>query len=159
MQINPTIFKAYDVRGLYPGELNEETARAIGRGFAAYLRANTVAVSRDMRLSSPSLSAAFIDGVRTQGTNVIDYGMLGTDQLYFAVVNDSLDGGAQITASHNPKHYNGVKMVKAEALPLSGDAGIGDIRDMLAGDRVPPPAATRGTITTRDTLPEYVEKV
>jgi len=159
MNIDPSIFKAYDIRGLYPGELNEETAYAIGRGFAAYLKAATVAVSRDMRLSSPSLSAAFIDGVRTQGTNVIDYGMLGTDQLYFAVVNDGLEGGAQITASHNPKHYNGVKMVKAEALPLSGDAGIGDIRDMLAGDRVPPPAATRGTITTRDTLPEYVEKV
>ena len=159
MNIDPSIFKAYDIRGLYPGELNEATAYAIGRGFAAYLKAATVAVSRDMRLSSPSLSAAFIDGVRTQGTNVIDYGMLGTDQLYFAVVNDGLEGGAQITASHNPKHYNGVKMVKAEALPLSGDAGIGDIRDMLAGDRVPPPAATRGTITTRDTLPEYVEKV
>ena len=159
MNIDPSIFKAYDIRGLYPGELNEETAYAIGRGFAAYLKAATVAVSRDMRLSSPSLSAAFIDGVRTQGTNVIDYGMLGTDQLYFAVVNDGLEGGAQITASHNPKHYNGVKMVKAEALPLSGDAGIGDIRDMIAGDRVPPPAATRGTITTRDTLPEYVEKV
>jgi len=159
MHINPSIFKAYDIRGLYPGELNEETAYAIGRGFAAYLQAATVAVSRDMRLSSPSLSAAFIDGVRTQGTNVIDYGMLGTDQLYFAVVNDGLEGGAQITASHNPKQYNGVKMVKAEALPLSGDAGIGDIRDMIAGDRLPPPAAARGTISTRDTLPEYVEKV
>ena len=137
MNIDPSIFKAYDIRGLYPGELNEETAYAIGRGFAAYLKAATVAVSRDMRLSSPSLSAAFIDGVRTQGTNVIDYGMLGTDQLYFAVVNDGLEGGAQITASHNPKHYNGVKMVKAEALPLSGDAGIGDIRRLLPRRHAP----------------------
>ena len=159
MQIDPSIFKAYDVRGLYPGELDEEAAHAIGRGFAAYLKAGTVAVSRDMRLSSPSLSAAFIDGVRLQGTNVVDYGMLGTDQLYFAVVNDNLEGGAQITASHNPKQYNGVKMVRAGALPLSGDAGIGDIRDMIAGDRLPPPAAQKGTLTTRNTLPQYVEKV
>src|SRR6186713_91506 len=159
MQINPSIFKAYDVRGLYPGELNEETAHAIGRGFAAYLQARTIAVSRDMRLSSPSLSAAFIDGVRLQGTNVVDYGMLGTDQMYFAVVNDKLEGGAQITASHNPKQYNGIKMVRAEAMPLSGDAGIGDIRDMIASDRLPAPAATRGGVTTRDVLPGYVDKV
>ncbi len=159
MQINPSIFKAYDIRGLYPGELNEETAEVIGRGFAAYLRAGTVAVSRDMRLSSPALAAAFIEGVRIQGTNVVDYGMLGTDQLYFAVVNDNLEGGAQITASHNPKQYNGVKMVRAGAQPLSGDAGIGDIRDMIANDRLPPPAPRKGTLTARDTLPAYVETV
>jgi phosphomannomutase len=159
MQINPVIFKAYDIRGLYPGELNEETAHAIGRGFAAYLSAGTIAVSRDMRLSSPSLALAFIEGVRMQGTNVVDYGMLGTDQMYFAVVNDNLDGGAQITASHNPKQYNGAKMVRAGAQPLSGDAGLGDIRDMIAHDRLPAPAAQKGTLTTRDTLPAYVEKV
>jgi phosphomannomutase len=159
MFINASIFKAYDVRGLYPNEIDEKTAEAIGRGFAAYLQAGTVAVSRDMRLSSPALAAAFIEGVRTQGTNVVDYGMLGTDQLYFAVVNDNLEGGAQITASHNPKAYNGVKMVRAGAQPLSGDAGIGDIRDMIANDRLPPPAATKGTLTTRDTLAPYVEKV
>src|SRR5215831_7669424 len=149
MHIDTSIFKAYDVRGVYPGELNEQTAEAIGRGFATYLKARTVAVSRDMRLSSPALSAAFIEGVRAQGTNVIDYGMLGTDQLYFAVVNDGLEGGAQITASHNPKQNNGVKMVKAGALPLSGDAGIGDIRDMIANDRLPSPARTKGTLTSR----------
>ena len=159
MQINPSIFKAYDVRGLYPGEIGEETARAIGRGFVAYLNAARIGVSRDMRVSSPALAAAFIDGARQQGASVIDYGMLGTDQLYFAVVDDGLEGGAQITASHNPKQYNGVKMVRAEALPLSGDAGIGDIRDMIAGDRLPPPAPVRGALTHRDILPGYVEKV
>jgi phosphomannomutase len=159
MQINPAIFKAYDIRGLYPDEISEDTARAIGRGFAAYLGARTVGVSRDMRVSSPALASAFIDGVRQQGVNVVDYGMLGTDQLYFAVVDDNLGGGAQITASHNPGRYNGVKMVRAEALPLSGDAGIGDIRDMIAGDRLPPPAATPGAISSRDILPAYVEKV
>ena len=159
MQINPSIFKAYDIRGLYPGEINEDTARAIGRGFIAYLKAKTIAVSRDMRVSSPALAAAFIEGARLQGANVIDYGMLGTDQMYFAVVHDDLEGGAQITASHNPKQYNGVKMVRAEALPLSGDAGIGDIRDMIAGDRLPPAAAAQGTLTRRDILPAYLDKV
>ena len=159
MQINTDIFKAYDVRGLYPGEINEDVARLIGRGFAAYLRVPRIGVSRDMRVSSPSVAAAFIDGVRDQGTDVVDYGMLGTDMLYFAVVRDGLGGGAQITASHNPKQYNGIKMVRAGALPLSGDAGIGDIRDMIAGDRLPPPASRRGALTTGDVVGEYVEKV
>jgi phosphomannomutase len=159
MHITASIFKAYDIRGLYPSELNEEVAHHIGRGFAAYLAPQTVGVSRDMRVSSPSIAAAFIDGVVTQGVNVVDYGMLGTDQLYFAVVEDGLDGGAQITASHNPGEYNGIKMVRSGALPLSGDAGIGDIRDMLAGDRLPPRAAKPGTVTRRDILPRYIEKV
>jgi len=159
MRLEPSIFKAYDIRGLYPSEIDEKTAYAIGRGFAAYLGAGTVAVSRDMRVSSPGLGAAFIDGVRHQGTSVVDYGMLGTDQLYFGVVNDGLEGGAQITASHNPKQYNGVKMVRAEALPLSGDAGIGDIRDMIANDQLPAPPRPRGGLTTRNILPAYVEKV
>ena len=159
MNINPDIFKAYDIRGLYPSELNEEIARQIGRGFAAYLQPKAIAVSRDMRVSSPAIAAAFIDGVLKQGVDVIDYGMLGTDQLYFAVVEDGLDGGAQITASHNPGRYNGIKMVRSGALPLSGDAGIGDIRDMLAGARLPAPAAKPGSLTKREVLPRYVEKV
>jgi len=159
MNINPGIFKAYDIRGLYPNEIDEATARQIGRGFVSYLRASRIAVSRDMRVSSPALAAAFIEGARDQGASVVDYGMLPTDVLYYAVVTDNLEGGAQITASHNPKQYNGIKMVRSEALPLSGDAGIGDIRDMIANDRVPAPAATRGGLTSRDVLPGYVEKV
>jgi phosphomannomutase len=159
MQISPDIFKAYDVRGLYPGEINEEVAHLIGRGFAAYLQTDRIAVSRDMRLSSPGLAAAFSDGVRLQGTHVVDCGMLGTDMLYFAVANDNLGGGAQITASHNPKEYNGIKMVRAGALPLSGDAGIGDIRDMIAAARLPAPASRQGDTVKRDLLPEYVPKV
>src|SRR3954453_1555230 len=117
MQIDTSIFKAYDVRGLYPGEINEEVARQIGRGFVTYLGAKRIGVSRDMRTSSPGLAAAFIQGAREQGVDVVDYGMLGTDMLYFAVVNDDLEGGAQITASHNPGKYNGVKMVRSGALP------------------------------------------
>ncbi len=159
MTINPDIFKAYDIRGLYPGEVNEQVARLIGRGFAAYLDVPKVAVSRDMRVSSPAIAAAFIQGVREQGVDVVDYGMLGTDMMYFAVAHDRLGGGAQITASHNPGQYNGIKMVRAEALPLSGDAGIGDIRDMIAGDRLPPPAKTPGSLATRSVVDQYVEKV
>ena len=159
MKIDSTIFKAYDIRGLYPGEINEQVARQIGRGFVAYLKPAQIAVSRDMRVSSPSIAAAFIDGAREQGANVVDYGMMATDMLYFAVVKDAMDGGAQITASHNPGRYNGIKMVRQGALPLSGDAGIGDIRDTIANDRLPAPSGARGSLTSRHVLPEYVEKV
>ena len=159
MQVNPGIFKAYDVRGVYPTEIDETIVRQIGRGFAAYLKAGKVGVSRDMRVSSPALAAAFIEGARDQGADVVDYGMLGTDLMYFAVVQDGLEGGAQITASHNPGQYNGVKMVRTGALPLSGDAGIGDIRDMIATDTIPPTVARKGSLTARDVLPQYVEKV
>src|SRR5499427_5542406 len=140
LAVDPSVFKAYDVRGTYPDQINEDIARAIGCGFIAYLRAGRVAVGRDMRLSSPALAAAFIDGVTSQGADVVDYGMIPTDMMYFAVASGGHDGGAQITASHNPKQYNGVKMVRREAFPLSGDAGISDILDMIAAGRVPAPA-------------------
>src|SRR4029077_19552947 len=128
LSLNPDIFKAYDVRGVYPSEINEDAARAIGTAFSAYLEAKRIAVGRDMRLSSPALASAFIDGATSQGADVVDYGMISTDMLYFAVARDGHDGGVEVTASHNPKQYNGLKMVRKEALPLSGD-GIGDIRD------------------------------
>jgi len=159
MPINPSVFKAYDIRGLYPSEIDETAARDVGRGFVAYLQAKRIGVSRDMRVSSPSLAAAFIDGARSQGADVVDYGLCGTDMIYFAVVRDDLDGGAQITASHNPKAYNGIKMVRQGAFPLSGDAGIGDIRDMIAGGTLPAPATRPGRVEMRDLLPAYVEKV
>jgi phosphomannomutase len=159
IQVNPNIFKAYDVRGLYPGEINEDVARAIGRGFVSYLNAKRIAVGRDMRLSSPALAAAFIDGATLQGADVVDYGMIPTDMLYFAVARDEHEGGVEITASHNPKQYNGIKMVRRQAFPLSGDEGISDIRDMIAGDAFPPAAATRGAVTTRNLVDAYVEHV
>ena len=159
MNLTPGIFKAYDIRGVYPGEVNEEAARAIGAAFVAYLKAKRIAVGRDMRLSSPALAAAFIDGATAQGADVVDYGMIATDMLYFAVAADGHDGGVQITASHNPKQYNGMKLVRKEAFPLSGDAGIDDIRDMLANDRLPPPASRRGQVTTSDVTAPYVEHV
>jgi phosphomannomutase len=159
MTINPSIFKAYDVRGLYPSEINEDAARLIGRGFVAYLNAARIAVSRDMRLSSPSVAAAFIDGARSQGADVVDYGLMGTDMMYFAVARDGHDGGAQITASHNPKQYNGIKLVRREAFPLSGDAGISDIRDMILTGQLPSPARPAGAVTHQQVLDDYVTHV
>src|SRR5262245_57712370 len=159
MNLDPTIFKAYDVRGVYPSEVNEDAARAIGAAFVAYLKAGRIAVGRDMRLSSPTLAQAFIDGATSQGADVVDYGMIPTDMLYFVVAAHKLDGGVQITASHNPKQYNGMKMVRQEAFPLSGEAGISDIRDTIANNGIPPAAAQRGSVTTTDALPEYVAHV
>jgi phosphomannomutase len=159
MKLNPDIFKAYDVRGVYPAEVNEEAARAIGAAFVVYLKAKRIAVSRDMRLSSPSLANAFIDGATSQGADVVDYGMMATDMLYFAVATDGLDGGVQVTASHNPGQYNGMKMVRKDAWPLSGEEGLSEIRQMIADGTTPPAAATRGAVTTKNVLDGYVEHV
>ena len=156
---DPSIFKAYDVRGIYPQEVNEQVMHAIGRAFVAYLKAKRIAVGRDMRLSSPSLAAAFIDGATLQGADVVDYGMIPTDMLYFVVARDRHDGGVEITASHNPKQYNGVKMVRQEAFPLSGEEGISEIRDAIAGDTIPAAPDARGGITTKDMVDEYVDHV
>jgi phosphomannomutase len=157
--INPDIFKAYDVRGLYPQEITEDVFQQLGRAFAAFLGPGTVAVTRDMRLSSPSLAAAFIDGVRTQGTHVVDYGLAGTDMMYFAVAREGHDGGAQITASHNPKQYNGCKLVRKDAFPLSGESGIKEMKEMMLGGALPAPAAARGTHRHAELMGPYVEHV
>jgi phosphomannomutase len=159
IQVKPGIFKAYDIRGLYPTELNEEVAHLAGRAFAAYLQARRIGVSRDMRLSSPAMARAFIDGATAQGADVVDYGMLGTDMMYFAVCRDGLDGGAQITASHNPKEYNGMKLVRREAFPLSGEAGISDMRDMIVGGTIPPPHAAHGRVEQADVVADYVARL
>src|SRR5262249_11653896 len=152
MHINGSIFKAYDVRGIYPDEVNEAGARAIGAAFIAYLMAKRIAVGRDMRLSSPALAAGFIQGGPSQGAAGVDYRVVPTDMLYFAVARDGHDGGVQVTASHNPKQYNGMKMVRQEAFPLSGEAGLAEIRQMIASDAIPPPAARRGEVTTKNVL-------
>jgi phosphomannomutase len=159
MNIDPNIFKAYDVRGIYPSEINEDVARAIGVGFVSYLKAKRIAVGRDMRLSSPSLAAAFIDGATSRGSDVVDYGMIPTDMLYFAVARDRHDGGVQVTASHNPKQYNGMKMVRKEAFPLSGEEGLVEIREMIETNALPPAAATRGQVTAKAALNAYVDHV
>jgi phosphomannomutase len=156
---NPSVFKAYDVRGLYPSEITEELFHQLGRAFVAYLGPGTYAVTRDMRVSSPSLTRAFVDGAVLQGGNVIDYGLLGTDQMYYAVACDKLDGGAQITASHNPGEYNGCKLVRKEAFPLSGEAGIKEMKEMIFAGAIPAPPAKPGSISRREILDRYVRHV
>jgi phosphomannomutase len=151
MSVKPEVFKAYDIRGIYPTELNEDTARAIGRAYIAYLGAKRIAIGRDMRVSAPSMAAAFIEGAREQGADVVDYGMIATDMLYFAVARDKHEGGVMVTASHNPKEYIGMKLVRAEAFPLSGEEGISQIRDMIVSNTIPA-STRRGTLTSNDNL-------
>ncbi len=158
-KVDAGIFKAYDIRGIYPTEINEDVARLAGRAFVAYLQASRIGVSHDMRVSSPALAQAFIDGATEQGADVVEYGMLATDMIYFAVCRDGLDGGAQITASHNPKQYNGMKLVRREAFPLSGEAGISDMRTMIVNDTIPAPAGRRGQVTHGEVLADYVDQM
>jgi phosphomannomutase len=157
--INPSVFKAYDVRGLYPSEITEELFHQLGRAFVAYLGPGKYAVTRDMRVSSPSLTKAFIDGAVTQGGTIVDYGLVGTDQMYYAVAADGLDGGAQVTASHNPGEYNGCKMVRKEAFPLSGEAGIKEMKEMILANAIPPAPAKPGAVERGDIMARYVEHV
>lgn len=158
-EINPAIFKAYDVRGVYPSEIHEMVAHEIGGAFVTYLGATRIAVSRDMRVSSPAIADAFIEGALRQGCDVVDYGLMATDMLYYAVVRDGHDGGVQVTASHNPKQYNGMKMVRKGASPLSGDSGIGEIRDMVVSKSLPPAAPRAGKRTQANVLDDYVDVV
>ena len=143
--IDPSIFKAYDVRGIAPSQLDGEIARRIGRAFVEYIGGGRIAVGHDARVSSPEIANGFARGALSQGASVIDVGQVGTDMLYFVVGKQGLDGGAIITASHNPKEWNGIKMVRRGAQALSGDAGGGikEIRDsLLAGRFADDPPAT-----------------
>src|SRR5687767_13811035 len=134
--IDPAIFKAYDVRAIYPRQIDGEVARRVGRAFVDYLGGRPrIAVGRDVRLSSPEIASGFIEGARSEGASVTDIGVVGTDMLYFYVASRDLDGGAIITASHNPKEYNGIKMVRRGALALSGDAGIKEIKEAIMAGR------------------------
>jgi phosphomannomutase len=164
--VDPAIFKAYDVRGVHPDELDERVARRIGHAFACVLadvegRAVDelrVALGRDMRLQAEEMAAAYADGLRDAGASVIDVGEVGTEQLYFAVGSDDLDGGIACTASHNPAAYTGAKLVRRGALALSGDAGIGELRDLvLAGEA--PPAERRGGYERADVGERFARHV
>ena len=155
-QIDPDIFKAYDVRGVYPTELNEDTAYRIGRAFVQHLGVNQVAVGRDMRVSSPAIAAAIMRGATDQGADAIDLGLTTTDELYFAVGKYSYPAGVMITASHNPGQYNGIKMCREEAIPISSETGGDAIRDIvLAGQFASP--ARQGQIIKRDVTDAYVD--
>jgi phosphomannomutase len=155
--LDPKAFKAYDVRGIYPGELDEEGAYAVGRAYVEQFEPRRIAVGRDMRLSSPSMAASVIEGARDGGADVVDIGLAATEMVYFAVGSLGLDGGIAVTASHNPKEYTGMKIVRRGALPVGGESGLLDVRDRaLRGFGEP---SRRGEISEHDIYPAYVEQV
>jgi phosphomannomutase len=157
MKVNPGIFKAYDIRGIYPDDLNEEVGYAIGRAFAAFLNVHEVIVGRDMRLSSPQMFDAVSRGLMDQGADVINIGMVSTDQYYYACA--TLDkAGMMVTASHNPAQYNGFKMVKKMPQLLSGDQGIQDLRRIVENDTYPEPTR-KGKMTEKDLSEDFVRMV
>ena len=164
-EVEPGVFKAYDVRGVYPDELDEEGARRIGRAFASLLTETEekpvdelrVGIGRDMRLQAEDMAAAYTDGLRSAGASVLDIGEVGTEVLYFAVGARDLDGGLGCTASHNPADYTGAKLVRRGALPLSGDTGIGELRELvMAGEPAGADDDRRGGYETADVGDEFV---
>src|SRR4030067_2135028 len=156
--VNPAIFKAYDIRGTYPDQLNDKTACLLGKAFVQYLGCNQVAVGRDMRLSSPKLFQNLSRGITAAGADVIDIGLCSTDALYFTVGKFGYGAGIMITASHNPKQYNGFKMCREEAIPLSGQSGLEEIKQIiLQGKFMAPPR--KGNIVRRDIIGDYLGHV
>ena len=156
-RLNPALFKSYDVRGIFPGEINEDVAYQIGRCFVPLLSAKTVAVGRDMRPSGTKLFEAFARGATEAGADVTDIGLVSTDCLYFAVGKYGFDGGVMITASHNPANYNGMKFTRDQAQAISLDTGLGQIRDQIVAGTLPPKAAKPGTISRRNVLEAFGE--
>ena len=150
-----TCFKAYDIRGRIPDELNEGLAYRIGRAYTALLQPRRVAVGHDVRLASPALSTAVAEGLLDGGAGVFDIGLCGTEEIYFAAFHHQLDGGIMITASHNPMDYNGMKLVREQAKPISGDSGLFAIRDLAARNQFPV-SKRRGTRIERPDKGDYV---
>jgi phosphomannomutase len=149
-------FKAYDVRGRVPEDLDEDIAYRVGRGYAEFVKPRTVAVGRDIRASSPALTEAVTRGLTDSGVDVLDIGVGGTELVYFATFSQKLDGGIMVTASHNPPNYNGMKMVREGSRPLSADTGLKDIRGFAERD-LGAPAAARGKVRALDIKPQYIE--
>jgi phosphomannomutase len=156
-QLNTAIFKSYDVRGIYPAELNEDVAYQIGRCFVPLVGAKTVVVGRDMRPSGETLFEAFARGASEAGADVVDIGLVSTDALYFAVGKYGYDGGVMITASHNPAKYNGMKFTREQAQAMSLESGLAEIRDRILSGTLPPKAAKPGSITRRNVLDDFAQ--
>ena len=154
--MNLTCFKAYDIRGRLGDELNEDIARRIGRAYGEFLKPRRVAVGGDVRLTSEPLKRALAEGLMDAGVDVIDIGLAGTEEVYFAAFHLDVDGGIEVTASHNPLDYNGMKLVRRGAQPVSGDTGLKDI-ERLAAENAFPPSARRGVLTQQLILQPYVE--
>jgi phosphomannomutase len=155
--LDPSVFKAYDIRGVYPTELDEDGAYRVGRAYAEHFEPRAVAVGHDMRTSSPAMYRAVVDGVSDASADVIELGLVGTEMLYHAVSELSLDGGICVTASHNPKEYTGMKIVRRGALPVGGDSGLAEIRARAEAGFGP--SAQRGSARSEDVWPSFVSKV
>jgi len=156
---NLDAFKAYDIRGRIPEEINESLAYEIGRAYAAFVKPQRVALGYDIRLSSPALAAALKRGLMDLGAQVLDIGLWGTEGAYFATFAEGLDGGIMVTASHNPPDYNGMKFVREQARPISADTGLQQMRALIANDALPPPTARRGTEQRLDIRASYLKHV
>lgn len=153
-----SIFKAYDIRGVYPSELNEESAYRIGRAFVKFLKVKEVVVGRDMRLSSDSLFEALSRGITDEGANVIDIGMVTTPMLYFGIANYGHESGIMITASHNPKQFNGFKLCRENAIPMSGETGIKDIQRLVEENEFGG-IKSKGGIAKKDIYADYEKQI
>jgi len=154
-----SIFKAYDIRGIVGEELSEDLAFKIGRGFATLLHPKTVVVARDMRPHSPGMSEAIVRGLTQQGVNVIDIGMASTPMCYFANGSLNADASIMITASHNPGEYNGFKLCRANAVPISGQTGIKELEQIILDDSFDAPTASLGTVTEKNLVEEYITHI
>jgi len=155
--LKPEVFKAYDVRGIYPAEIDEDGAYAIGRAYVEEFQPRRIAIGRDMRVSGPQMVAALTEGATDGGAEVLDIGQIGTEMLYFAVGSLELEGGITCTASHNPKEYTGFKIVRAGALPVGGDSGLAEVRDRALkgfGEVV-----RKGSVEKKDIWPAFLERV
>jgi phosphomannomutase len=157
--LDPKVFKAYDVRGIYPTELDEDGAYAIGRAYVEQFEPRKITVGRDMRLSAPSMAAAASRGAAEAGCDVLDLGLVGTEMVYFAVGDLGLDGGIAVTASHNPKEYTGLKIVRRGALPVGGDSGLAEIRDRAMSVQDVPEGQSLGQVQEYDVWPAFIERV
>lgn len=159
MGFNEKIFKAYDVRGVYPIELDEETAYKIGQAYAKFIKPRKVTIGRDVRSHGESIKKKLIRGLNDAGVDVVDIGIISTDMLYFAVANYGYDGGITVTASHNPKEYNGFKMVREKSIAISSDTGLFDIRDLIINDDYEIKADKKGGIEKKEIIDDYIEKI
>ena len=157
--LDAKVFKAYDVRGIYPSELDEQGGYAIGRAFVEQFEPKRIAVGHDMRVSSPSMAEAVIRGASEAGAAVLELGLVGTEMLYFAVGDLGLEGGIAVTASHNPKDYTGMKIVRSGALPVGGESGLLEIRDRALSLSDTPRGLTPGQVQPYDIWEQYVERV
>lgn len=152
-------FKAYDVRGKLGEELNDDIAYRIGRAYGEFLKPKTIVLGSDVRLTSESLKLSLAKGLQDAGTDVIDIGMTGTEEVYFATSHLKADGGVEVTASHNPIDYNGMKLVREGSRPISGDTGLRAIQELAENNQFPEPAATPGSYVRQDVLGEYVTHI